>query len=176
MVLLARCLRHVLPLHLASRNLLGNVSDELVNGTVHLGEKNNQGRWVIDLCGLLKGSQGSPHACGPSLHVLHLQRCLLKPHAAAFMILKHLVQLFLFLIPLKVEKSGPRGSIGVEGDAVSVSLESVELLSKSVQSHLRLFHRLLQLFVLDVSVEELRDDVHNISEACNFTNLLERIL
>mmetsp|Transcript_38399 Transcript_38399/g.91737 ORF Transcript_38399/g.91737 Transcript_38399/m.91737 type:complete len:231 (-) Transcript_38399:361-1053(-) len=80
------------------------------------------------------------------------------------------------LLHLKVDCAGLAGSIRVEGDAVRVALEALELLPQVVQSDLRLLHGALQLLVLHVSVEELVHDVHHIRQARHLADLLKAIL
>mmetsp|Transcript_50274 Transcript_50274/g.162759 ORF Transcript_50274/g.162759 Transcript_50274/m.162759 type:complete len:219 (+) Transcript_50274:132-788(+) len=129
-VLLARDLRHVLALDLARGNLLHDVGDEFIYGTLHLLVVHRQIGGLVNSCTILEHCQRPAHAVGPPLHVLHLQSALLEAPATLFVLLEHLIETALVFFDLQIDITGTSTRICIEGQAVSVSFEALELISQ----------------------------------------------
>mmetsp|Transcript_27022 Transcript_27022/g.48130 ORF Transcript_27022/g.48130 Transcript_27022/m.48130 type:complete len:244 (-) Transcript_27022:861-1592(-) len=175
MILLAGNLRHVLPLHLSRGDLLHNVGDELVHGALHLLIIHRQVSGLVYSDAVLKHCQRPTHPVGPSLHVLNLQGALLQPLATVLVLLEDQLQLTFILLDLHVDRAGPACRVCVEGYAIGIALEPVELFPEVIQPDLSFLHRALELLVLHVSIQELVHDVHDICKTSDLADFLKAI-
>mmetsp|Transcript_75780 Transcript_75780/g.211751 ORF Transcript_75780/g.211751 Transcript_75780/m.211751 type:complete len:428 (+) Transcript_75780:156-1439(+) len=174
-VLLAELVHQDLPSELAVGDLLPDLPRELLYRGLQLVEEPAEVAVAPHLSGLLDAAEQLPHAGGPPLHVLHLQRGALEAAAGGLVLLHGLLELPLRLLS-GLEDLAAHAARLVEGDALRLPLDGLELLPERLQVHLGVLHGALELLVLVVPVQELVHDVHDVREASHLADFLEPVL
>mmetsp|Transcript_55820 Transcript_55820/g.122282 ORF Transcript_55820/g.122282 Transcript_55820/m.122282 type:complete len:252 (-) Transcript_55820:421-1176(-) len=92
------------------------------------------------------------------------------------MLLQSLVEAMLTLLDLLENCPRPPRRPGIKSHPVRVTPEPLKLLPQLLQLPLRLLHRILQLLVLRITIQELMHDVHDIGQPGDFTDFLKTVL